>query len=110
MASSYLGDLFSVLFDAMRSSMLVVRIGIRIGIRLRLRIRIRLRIHPVYVECSAVQCSAVVAVMMRCSLGRGSVFLECLLWLFLMWCLCGVDIGTGVTPGHPQKLERYRED
>ena len=57
MASSYLGDLFSVLFDAMRSSMLVVRIGIRIGIRLRLRIRIRLRIHPVYVECSAVQCS-----------------------------------------------------
>ena len=41
MASSYLGDLFSVLFDAMRSS-------IMLGVRIRIRICIR------YVECSAV--------------------------------------------------------
>ena len=38
--------------------------------------------------------------------GVGVVLMRC---VCRCWCLFDW-IGTGVTPGHPQKLERYRED
>ena len=73
--------------------MLVVRIRIRICIRIRIRIRIciriLIRIRIRYVECSAVQCSAVLPVT-----GQLQVWGEARCFLFFVCGVLGVvDLG-----------------